>query len=69
MASAAPRSSSTSPTASVVPGAIGTPAVSMRARAAVLSPITRIASTGGPIHAIPAASTASAKAAFSERKP
>ena len=39
------------------------------ARAASLSPMVAIAPGGGPIHTRPAASTASAKAALSARKP
>ena len=38
-------------------------------RAAALSPIARIAAAGGPTQRMPAASTASAKSAFSARKP
>ena len=48
---------------------IGTPASRMRVRAAVFEPMSAIADAGGPIHVSPAASTASAKAAFSARKP
>ena len=41
----------------------------MRRRASALSAIARIAAGGGPIQTSPAAATASAKAAFSLRKP
>ena len=54
---------------SVVPGTIGTPAFFIRSRAAVFEPIASIALGGGPIQTMPAASTASAKRAFSARKP
>src|SRR6185437_5086714 len=51
------------------PGTTGTPAALAAARAAALSPMARIVSPFGPTNTRPAASTASAKAAFSERKP
>ena len=51
------------------PGTTGTPAFSIRSRDAILLPIASIASGGGPIQTSPAASTARAKPAFSERKP
>ena len=69
IASAMRAASSASAMASVVPGAIGTPASSMMARAAVLSPIARMASGGGPMKTMPARAQASAKSAFSERNP
>ena len=47
----------------------GTPAASAAALAAALSPMVRIVSAEGPMKTRPAASTASAKPAFSERKP
>ena len=47
----------------------GTPAARMAARAAVLLPISSIASGGGPIQVRPALSTARANPAFSARKP
>ena len=54
---------------SVVPGTIGTPAVSMRCRAPILEPMASIAAGGGPIQVSPASSQARAKAAFSARNP
>ena len=45
------------------------PSVVASRRAAALSPIARMAAGGGPTQRMPAASTASAKAAFSARKP
>jgi hypothetical protein len=54
---------------SVVPGATGTPAAAIRLRALILSPIALIASGPGPTQISPAASTARANSAFSERKP
>jgi hypothetical protein len=48
---------------------IGTPAACIRARAAVLRPISSIASGGGPIQVTPASSTARANPAFSARNP
>ncbi len=58
-----------SASAPVAPGTMGTPAARIAARAAVLFPISSIASGGGPIQTSPASSTARAKAAFSARKP
>ena len=46
-----------------------TPASCIAVRAAVLFPISSIASGGGPIQTSPAPSTARAKAAFSARNP
>ena len=52
-----------------LPGIIGIPASFAAFLAAALSPILRITSPDGPMNEIPAASTASAKSAFSARKP
>ena len=52
-----------------LPGTVGTPAAAAAARPATLSPIRRIVSPRGPTKMRPAASTASAKPAFSARKP
>ena len=57
------------PSGPLSPGTTGTPAACMRARALVLPPMARIAEGGGPMKVAPAAATASAKSAFSERKP
>ena len=54
---------------SVVPG---TPATSARwaaRRELILSPMTSMASGGGPIQVTPASVTARAKSAFSEKNP
>jgi hypothetical protein len=51
------------------PGTTGAPAAETVARAAVLLPISRIASVLGPMKMMPAASQASTKSSFSERKP
>jgi hypothetical protein len=51
------------------PGTVGTPASRASCFARALSPISSIASAGGPTHVSPAASTARAKPAFSLRKP
>ena len=48
-------------------GATATPASSASRRAEILSPRARIADPGGPTQRMPAASTASAKSAFSAR--
>src|SRR4051812_41089456 len=48
---------------------MGTPSEAASFRAEALSPIARIALGGGPIQRMPAASTASAKSAFSARNP
>ena len=53
----------------VAPGTMGTPAALMRARAAVLLPICRIALAGGPMKAMPAFSHASGSAGFSLKNP
>jgi hypothetical protein len=52
-----------------VPGTTGTPVSRMRRRAETLSPSRRIASGVGPMKTLRALRTASAKPAFSERKP
>jgi hypothetical protein len=46
-----------------------TPAFSITARAAVFSPMARMTAGEGPMKTSPAAAHASAKAAFSARKP
>ena len=51
------------------PGRIGTPRADTVRRAVALSPISRIASGGGPIHTTPHSWTTSAKWAFSARNP
>jgi hypothetical protein len=51
------------------PGTTGTPAAAITALARALSPIARIAAAGGPTKRTPAAAQASAKGAFSDRKP
>ncbi len=56
-------------TGSLVPGTMGTPACCMRRRASVLSPMARIAAADGPTNSRPAATTASANGARSDRKP
>jgi len=53
----------------VGPGTQGTPASIIARLAAILSPMMRIDAAVGPMKTSPAASTASAKAAFSLRKP
>ena len=47
----------------------GTPAAAIIFLDSILEPMARTASTGGPIHTSPAACTAAAKSAFSERNP
>ena len=54
---------------SSVPGTTGTPARVAAARAAVLLPISAIASGAGPMNVRPASRTAAANASFSARKP
>src|SRR5262249_8537538 len=56
-------------TADVVPGTTRAPAVSAATRTLVLVPIIRIEDAAGPTRTRPARSTASAKSAFSDRKP
>ena len=54
---------------SEVPGTGSTPALTAAPRAEILSPITSIASGGGPMKATPRAVTARAKSAFSLKNP
>ena len=61
--------SASSVTGDSVPGTTGTPRCFAVRRAATLSPIARMADGGGPMKTRPAAAHASAKAAFSARKP
>ncbi len=61
--------SSAPETGSLVPATSGAPARWAMCRAATLSPRSRMACGGGPIHVRPASSTAWANSAFSERKP
>ena len=51
------------------PGTVETPASAASFFEVILSPIARIAPTGGPMKATPAASSASANSARSLRKP
>jgi hypothetical protein len=51
------------------PGTVLTPAFSASFLDSILSPIASIAPTGGPMKAMPALSSALAKALFSLRKP
>ena len=51
------------------PGTLATPALSAASREVILSPITSMASGGGPTNTTPAAVMARAKSAFSEKKP
>jgi hypothetical protein len=59
----------TSATGSLVPGATGTPAFSIRFLALILSPISSIDAGAGPIQVRPASMTLAAKSAFSARNP
>ena len=59
----------TSCAAGVSPGTTGTPAAAIIARAPVFDPMRRITAAGGPMKIRPAASHASANAAFSDRNP
>ena len=52
-----------------VPGSTGSPARCMARRACVLSPSRRSTAAGGPMNAIPQASTASARPPLSARNP
>ena len=54
---------------SVVPGTPLTPTFSAARLALILSPITRIASDGGPMNVTPFSIICSANSAFSEKKP
>ncbi len=51
------------------PGTTGTPAARTVSLARILSPISSMASAGGPMKTSPASAQARAKAAFSARKP
>ena len=68
-ASATRAASASSMTGASVPGTTGTPSRMAVRRAATLSPMARMAAGGGPMKTSPAAAQASAKAAFSARKP
>ena len=52
-----------------MPGTTGTPNADTVALAAILSPMVAMAVTGGPMNTMPAASSAAANSAFSERNP
>ena len=67
-ASAACRSCESS-SVTVTPWRIGTPLAAMISFEVTLSPMLRIAAGGGPMKVSPAATQASAKSAFSDRKP
>ncbi len=54
---------------SVVPGTPATSARCAASRELILSPMTSMASGGGPIQATPSSLIARAKSAFSEKKP
>ena len=54
---------------SVVPGTPSTPTASAARRALILSPITSMASGGGPMNVTPRSVMARAKSAFSEKNP
>ena len=69
MRAAISRASPTSATRPSLPGTVGTPASAATRRAATLSPRRRIASAEGPTKAMPAAATASANSAFSDKNP
>ncbi len=51
------------------PGTVETPAAAASFLEVILSPMAWIAATGGPMKLTPAAASASAKSARSERKP
>src|SRR5690606_32076125 len=53
----------------VYPGTTGTPAAAIRSLAPALLPMRRIDAADGPMNTSPAAATASAKSAFSDRNP
>ena len=61
--------SSASASAAVVPGTPATPAARAAWRADSLSPMISMAAAGGPMKTAPAAVTARAKSAFSDRNP
>ena len=54
---------------SVVPGTPSTPAASAAMRELILSPMTSMASGGGPMNVTPSSVMARAKSVFSEKKP
>ena len=54
---------------SVVPGTPETPTASAASRAEILSPMTSMASGGGPMKTTPRSVIARAKSAFSEKNP
>ena len=54
---------------SVVPGTPATPALAAAMRLDTLSPMTSMASGGGPMKATPRSVMARAKSVFSEKKP
>ncbi len=62
-------SGTSGPSGSSVPGTTGTPASIAALRAAVLLPISAIASGVGPMKVSPASRQADAKSSFSARKP
>ena len=66
---AAARAVAASHTASSVPAGHGTPTCRTAARAAILSPISRITFDGGPTKVTPTDSHACAKSASSDRNP
>ena len=61
--------SDTSVIGSSVPGTDATSDAAAAFRDEILSPMTSMASGGGPIHATPASETARAKSAFSAKNP
>ena len=67
--SAAARASSTVATTPSEPGVTGTPALRISARAADFAPALRMVSPRGPMNTSPSRAQASAKPAFSDRKP
>ena len=69
MRSATSRASSSEASSPTEPGTSGTPRSAMVVLAVILSPIMRICCAVGPMKTRLCASTISAKAAFSERKP
>ena len=69
ISAAAANASSVSETAPLVPGTHDTPDPSAKALDSILSPITLMACTSGPINARPAFCTASTNSAFSDKNP
>ena len=53
----------------MLPGTPWTSTLSAAARALILSPMTSMASAGGPMNTTPRSVMARAKSAFSEKKP